>query len=175
MGVAGSGKSTIGPLLAQALQCPFLEGDALHPAANIEKMSRGVPLTDTDRAPWLAAIRLHLRDAYEHGQGIVVACSALKRSYRLELGRGLPIVWVHLRGSARLIRSRLERRSGHFMQAGMLGSQLDALEVPADAIVADITLPPAAVVERILAALRAKHEARVTETTIDRTADDLEG
>jgi gluconokinase len=174
MGVAGSGKSTIGPLLAQALQCPFLEGDALHPQSNIEKMSRGEPLTDADRAPWLAAIRARLLDAFEHGHGIVVACSALKRSYRLALGRGLPVVWVHLRGPEELIRLRLERRAGHFMRAGLLASQMDALEAPASAIDADISLRPPDVVESILDALRRRQAAPAAEPIMDRSPDELE-
>ena len=168
MGVAGSGKSTIGPLLANALGCAFLEGDELHPAANIEKMSRGEPLTDADRAPWLAAIRARLLEAFQRGDSMVVACSALKRSYRLELGRGLPLVWVHLRGSEALIRARLERRAGHFMKPGMLASQMEALEMPADAIVADIALPPRAVVEQIVTSLReqSRGEASGTDTPV---------
>ena len=168
MGVAGSGKSTIGPMLATALDCAFLEGDALHPGANIEKMSRGEPLTDADRAPWLAAIRARLLDAFQRGESMVVACSALKRAYRLEIGRGLPVVWVHLRGPEKLIRERLERRAGHFMKAGLLSSQMDALEMPADAIVADITLPPRAVVEHIVARLRehARREASSTDAEV---------
>ena len=167
MGVAGSGKSTIGPMLATALGGAFLEGDALHPAANIEKMSRGEPLTDADRAPWLAAIRARLLDAFQRGESMVVACSALKRSYRLELGRGLPIVWVHLRGPEALIRERLEHRAGHFMKAGMLDSQLEALELPADAIVADIALRPRALVEHIVAGLRERTRRDASSTDTD--------
>ena len=168
MGVSGSGKSTIGPMLAAALDCAFLEGDALHPGANIEKMSRGEPLTDADRAPWLAAIRARLLDAFQRGESMVVACSALKRSYRLELGRGLPVVWVHLRGPEELIRERLERRAGHFVKAGLLSSQMEALELPTDAIVADVAQPPRAVVEHIVARLRepARRDASSTDADV---------
>lgn len=154
MGVSGSGKSTIGPLLAEAIECAFLEGDSLHPAANIEKMSQGVPLTDADRAPWLEAIRAHLLAAFERDGCIVVACSALKEAYRDYLAEGLPIVWVYLAGEAELIRLRLEQRTGHFLPVEMLGSQLAALEVPDDAIVADVSKSPREVVEGILTRLR---------------------
>ena len=154
MGVSGSGKSTIGPLLAEALECAFLEGDSLHPASNIEKMGRGVPLTDADRAPWLEAIRAHLVAAFERDACIVVACSALKDAYRDFLAEGLPVVWVFLAGTNALIRERLEQRTGHFLPVEMLSSQLATLEVPEDAIVADVSEPPREVVEGILEALR---------------------
>jgi len=156
MGVAGSGKTTIGTKLAQALGASYLEGDDLHSPANVEKMSQGIPLTDADRAPWLAAIHTRMQDAVARGQGLVVACSALKRSYRAALARGLPVTWIYLRGSVDLIRSRLQHRSSHFMKATMLPSQFGALEEPepSDAIVIDISQPPDAIVEHILSALR---------------------
>jgi gluconokinase len=153
MGVAGSGKTTVGTKLAAALQAAFLEGDGLHSQANVEKMSHGIPLTDADRAPWLEAIHTRMRDAFTAGQSLVVACSALKRSYRARLAEGLPVTWVYLKGSAELIRSRIQHRAHHFMKAGMLASQFDALEEPSDAIVADIEQPPDAIVEQILAGL----------------------
>lgn len=155
MGVAGSGKSTIGPLLAEALECAFLEGDSLHPAANIAKMRMGIPLTDADRAPWLEAIREHLVAAYERDDCLVVACSALKVAYRDFLAEGLPLAWVFLAGTNALIRERLEQRTGHFLPVELLDSQAATLEVPEDAIVADVSKPPREVVEDILAALRA--------------------
>ncbi len=105
MGVAGSGKTTIGTKLADALHCAFLEGDMLHPKANVDKMSRGIPLTDADRAPWLAAIHAHMRRADARDENLVVACSALKRAYRIALAQGLAVTWVYLKGSAELIRS----------------------------------------------------------------------
>lgn len=154
MGVAGSGKTTIGMLLADALDCPFVDGDSLHPAANVEKMASGIPLTDADRAPWLAAVHARLRDAAQRCEHLVVACSALKQSYRALLAAGVRITWVYLKGSQELIRPRLERRTLHFMQADMLASQLEALEEPPDAIVADISAPPREVVRRVLAELR---------------------
>jgi len=154
MGVSGSGKTTIATRLARGLDCAFLEADDLHPPANVEKMRRGIPLTDADRAPWLAAIRAHLEDAFAHGRSLVVACSALKRSYRAVLARDLPVTWIYLTGSADLIRSRLHQRTSHFMTAAMLPSQFAALEEPDDAIVADVSQEPDVIVEQILGLLR---------------------
>lgn len=151
MGVAGSGKTTVGTKLAAALHCAFLEGDGLHSQANVEKMSHGIPLTDADRAPWLEAIHSRMCDAFTAGQSLIVACSALKRSYRAKLGEGLPATWVYLKGSAEVIRSRLEHRAHHFMKANMLASQFEVLEEPSDAIIVDIAQPPDAIVEQILA------------------------
>jgi 6-phosphogluconolactonase len=153
MGVSGSGKTTIGTLLAQRLPCRFLDADALHPDENIERMRRGVPLTDDDRGPWLAEVHRRLLDADRDGQCLVVACSALKRSYRARLADGLRITWVFLEDRDAVVRERIERRTGHFMRADMLESQIAALEEPADAIVPDITQGPEAVVEEIRSAL----------------------
>jgi gluconokinase len=155
MGVSGSGKTTVGTMLADAMHCAFLEGDSLHSAANVAKMSRGIPLTDADRAPWLAAIHARLLDSFTRGESLVVACSALRRSYRMELAEGVTIAWVYLKGSAALIRSRLQHRTGHYMKADMLASQFEALEEPSDALVVDVSQPPAAAVKQILAELRA--------------------
>ncbi len=156
MGVAGSGKTTIGTLLAEALHCEFLEGDALHPAANIEKMGRGIALTDSDRAPWLATIRAHIVSAVERGECMVVACSALKQQYRDFLSRGTRITWVYLKGGQELIAARLQQRREHYMKAGMLPSQFADLEEPADALVVDISLPPAAILQQLLPQLRSR-------------------
>jgi gluconokinase len=153
MGVAGSGKTTIGPMLADALGYAWLEGDALHSTANIEAMTRGVAAMDADRAPWLSAIHDRMVDAFERGRSLVVGCSALRESYRTTLSEGLPVTWVYLKGSAELIRSRLLHRTGHFMAAAMLDSQFDTLEEPHEAIVVDISLPPRVIVEHILASL----------------------
>jgi len=154
MGVAGSGKTTVGTMLADALHCAFLEGDSLHSAANVDKMSHGIPLTDADRAPWLAAIHARLLDAFTHGKCLVVGCSALKQSYRTLLADGIPITWIYLKGSASLIRSRLQHRTGHYMKEDMLARQFEALEEPSDALIVDVSKPPAAIVEQILAELR---------------------
>jgi gluconokinase len=150
IGVAGSGKTTIGVLLAKAMDASFLEGDALHSAGNIDKMSRGTPLTDFDRVPWLAAIHDRIVHAFQHGDDLVVACSALKRKYRLTLAHGATITWVYLKGSTDLVRSRLIQRPSHFMKSDMLASQFDALEEPSCAIVVDAAAPPQAIVELIL-------------------------
>lgn len=171
MGVAGSGKTTVGTMLAEAMHCVFLEGDSLHSPANIEKMRRGVPLTDADRAPWLAAVHARLLDAFTRGDCLVAGCSALKQSYRTILAEGIPIAWVYLKGSPALIRSRLERRTGHYMKADMLASQFDALEEPCDAFVADVSLPPGTIAERVLAELRGRAHAGMADS-VDRRQDD---
>ena len=152
MGVSGSGKTTVGRMLADAMQCSFLEGDSLHSKESIEKMRHGIPLTDTDRAPWLTAI--HILEFYKRGENLVVGCSALKQQYREFLVEGIPIQWVYLKGSAELICSRLKHRPSQFMKADMLASQLDALEEPSDAIVVDISPSPPAIVAQILPHLR---------------------
>jgi gluconokinase len=141
-------------MLADAMRCPFLEGDSLHPRSNVERMSRGIPLTDADRAPWLTAIHARLLDAFEQRQSLVVACSALTQSSRTTLAEGVPINWVYLKGDRSLIRSRLQHRTGHYMKAEMLASQWEALEEPANAITADVSQPPSAIVEEVLAELR---------------------
>lgn len=154
MGVAGSGKTTVGQLLGTALQCEFLDGDLLHSPANIEKMSHGIPLTDADRGPWLAAIHARIVGAFQRGECLVVACSALKRKYRDTLEAGVTITWVYLKGSEKLIRGRLQHRQHHFMKAQMLASQFADLEEPTDAIVIDITVEPSVAVAQIVDALR---------------------
>ena len=146
MGVAGSGKSVIGAELARALDVDFVEGDDFHSRENIAKMSVGIPLSDEDRAGWLRALATRLRDAKNAGTGVVVACSALKRSYRDVLRGGAKDVrFIYLRGPRGLIAQRLTTRGGHFMRASMLGSQFSTLEAPAadeQAWVIDITRPP---------------------------------
>jgi 6-phosphogluconolactonase len=161
MGVAGSGKTTVGTMLADALHCPFVDGDSLHSDANIQAMENGRPLTDADRAPWLATIRARLLDAMHRGDSLVVACSALKQSYRDVLGRDIPIVWVFLKGEANLIRDRLDRRTGHFMKSDLLASQLAELEEPSEAIVMHVAGSPDAIVTGILAALCEKPDVRI--------------
>ena len=155
MGVAGSGKTTIGELLAHALDIPFVEGDDLHPRANIERMAQGVPLTDEDRQPWLLAIARRLREAERSGSGLVVACSALKRSYRdlLRSHGAIETRFVYLRGGEPIIAERLAGRRGHFMPASLLKSQFAALEEPGDdehASVYETTESPEAIVADIV-------------------------
>ena len=159
MGVAGSGKTTVGTMLAEAMHCEFLEGDSLHSAVNVEKMSHGIPLTDIDRGPWLAAIHARLLDSFRRGKSLVVGCSALKQSYRTVLAEGIPITWVYLKGPAALIRSRLQHRTGHYMKANMSASQFAALEEPSDALLVDISQSPGVIVEQILAELRGSAHA----------------
>ena len=150
MGVAGCGKSTVGEALALALGWEFVEADALHSAANVAKMSSGVPLTDGDRAPWLASVRAEVDLRVGRGARVVVACSALRQSYRLVLAPDpAGARFVHLRGSFGVIRERLRGRKGHFMGEDMLRSQFETLEEPVDAMAVDVSLEPSAIIARI--------------------------
>jgi gluconokinase len=155
-GVSGSGKTTIGAMLAGRLGWPYAEADTFHPAANIAKMAAGHPLTDADREPWLAAIAAWEDTQIATGGHGVVTCSALKRAYRDTLRRPeVQIVYLH--GSPELIRARLTARHGHFFQAAMLDSQFAALEPPGpdetDVLTVEIDGSPAAVVDAIVAHL----------------------
>jgi len=153
MGVAGSGKSTIGAAFASALGVPFVEGDDFHPAENVDKMALGVPLTDADRLPWLRILAARLGQAEKSGTGLVMSCSALKRSYRDILRAEAPeLRFIYLKGAPMLIANRLRGRRGHFMPPALLESQFATLEEPApdeDAWVCDVTQPP----EDLVAAL----------------------
>lgn len=132
MGVAGSGKSTIGAAFARPLDVPFVEGDVYHPASNVQRMSLGIPLTDEDRTPWLRALGIRLREASDSGSGLVMSCSALKRAYRdLLRAEAGPLQFIYLKGEPALIAERLAGRSGHFMPASLLESQFATLEEPA--------------------------------------------
>jgi len=144
MGVSGSGKSTIGKVLAEQLGWTFVEGDDFHPAANVEKMRAGAPLNDADRKPWLAALRERIDTACATGEDVVLACSALKHAYQDYLERNEPecVRYVYLHGSEDLLRQRLAERKGHFMPPGLLHSQFEALEPPADALRVDVTPAP---------------------------------
>jgi gluconokinase len=154
MGVSGSGKTTVGIPLARALGGEFVEGDDYHPQANVAKMRQGIPLDDADRQPWLETLAAEIGRWLAAGRTVVLACSALKRSYREILRGGRPGVrFVHLKGSAALIRARLAERRGHYMPASLLDSQIAALEEPSDAIVVPIDRPTAEIVASILAAL----------------------
>jgi gluconokinase len=131
MGVAGSGKSTIGELLAARNGGSFYDADSFHPAENIAKMAAGHPLDDADRAPWLARLRKEVVDATPVGEFSVIACSALKQAYRVLLGVGTNgVVLVYLHGTSATLAARLAARIGHFMKPGMLESQLATLEEP---------------------------------------------
>jgi gluconokinase len=153
MGVAGSGKTTVGRLLAHTCGYEFLDADTLHPLANVEKMSAGIPLTDGDRLPWLSEVRARIVDADARQQNLVIACSALKEAYRVFLAERVPVVPVYLKGSFDAFLQRLQRRAGHFMKADMLKSQFDTLEEPADAIVVDASRPPKVIVDEIVTRL----------------------
>ncbi|NZD52362.1 gluconokinase [Rhizobium leguminosarum] len=132
MGVSGCGKSSVGERVAAQNGMVFLEGDQLHPAENVEKMAQGIPLTDDDRLPWLDRIGEEIKTAQETSQGLVVSCSALKRSYRDRLKQAADgrLVFVFLEGSRDLLLSRMQARQGHFMPATLLDSQLQTLEPP---------------------------------------------
>ncbi len=153
MGVSGCGKTTVGRALAKRLGCPFYDGDDFHPPENVAKMASGMPLTDADRAPWLA--RLHDLLAQELGRGetAVLACSALKKAYRDQLRQGLDgVQFVYLRGDFDLIWERMRTRRDHYMKADMLRSQFADLEEPAggEALIIDAAADVPAIVAQIL-------------------------
>lgn len=151
-GVAGSGKTTIGQRLSIELGWPFFDADDFHPPANVEKMSRGIPLTDDDRWPWLRNLRRRMQEEEAGGRHAIFACSALKASYRSFLREGGDVQCIYLKGDPALIRDRLDQRPGHFMKPQMLESQFAALEEPADCLTVDIRPPP----EEVTAAIRQK-------------------
>jgi gluconokinase len=151
----------VGELLASELHLRFLDGDSLHPPGNIEKMMHGIPLTDADRAPWLAAVHSQIVESFQRGEYLVIACSALKQQYRDTLEAGVAITWVYLKGSYELILEHLQRRQHHFMKPRMLASQFADLEEPADAIVIEVAVEPAVAVRQIVNALPAAPNARV--------------
>jgi gluconokinase len=132
MGVSGCGKSSVGERIAMAFQCEFVEGDALHPAANIEKMSAGIPLTDDDRWPWLDAIGRKISESRTRRESLVVSCSSLRKVYRdrLRSAAGGRLCFVFLEGPREVLEARMRVRPGHFMPASLLDTQLATLEVP---------------------------------------------
>ena len=144
MGVSGSGKSTIGKLLAEKLGWTFVEGDDYHTPGNVEKMRSGKPLTDADRGPWLADLRERVDAQCVRGQNAVLACSALRDSYRDYLEDHEPdcVEFVYLHASEELIKQRLAARKGHFMNPELLHSQFQTLEPPADALRVDVSGTP---------------------------------
>jgi len=137
MGVSGAGKTTVGLALAAQLGWEFADGDDYHPAANVEKMRNGIPLTDADREPWLESLRSLIAAWMAAGKSAVLACSALKQVYRDRLMVGESVRVVYLKADRELLRERLLLRRGHYMKEGMLESQIETLEEPADVIVLD--------------------------------------
>ncbi len=139
MGVSGCGKSTIGKLVGEKLNIPFFDGDDFHPQSNIDKMANGFPLNDSDRKPWLEILANNAAN-WEKDKGAVIACSALKESYREILNsKAKKVKWVYLSGSFDLILNRMNARKGHFMKAEMLQSQFDTLEIPTYGLTIDIS------------------------------------
>jgi gluconokinase len=156
MGVAASGKTTVGELLAKRLGWNFYDADAFHPAENVAKMANGTPLNDADRAPWLAALHALISASIKENRPAVLACSALKESYRqqlLEGNEGVQI--VYLKGSFDLIWSRIAQRKDHYMKPQMLRSQFDTLEEPTDALTFDVSMPVSEIVQGIIKKLEA--------------------
>lgn len=156
MGVTGSGKTTVGHALAKRTGWSFADADDFHSPANRAKMHSGIPLTDADREPWLESLHEQIQDWLQHGQNAVLACSALRESYRNALVAGTPkgaVCFVYLHGPAAVIHDRLEARRGHYMPPALLGSQLAALEPPADGIPISIAQSVPAIVEQIMNAL----------------------
>ena len=155
MGVAGSGKTSVGQGLADRLRCPFSDADSFHSEANRAKMAAGIPLTDEDRLPWLRAIGEAIRDAGLRGGDHVFACSALKAEYRRILDPRHECKLVYLHGSRELLAERLAGRRGHFFNPDLLQSQLDTLEEPKDAVIIDIAQPLTTIVDSLVAGVTA--------------------
>ena len=149
MGVCGCGKTTVGRMVAEALGWPFLDADDFHPAANVARMRAGTALTDDDRWPWLDRLAAEMAAINARGAHAVLACSALKQSYRDRLARAGDVRFFYLKGDRATIAPRLAARPGHYMPASLLDSQLATLEEPADATVVDIRVPVAAQVAAI--------------------------
>jgi gluconokinase len=149
MGVTGSGKTTVGKLLAQELGWDFLDADDFHSAANIEKMRRGIPLHDEDRKPWLERLRAEIVAREADGRNLVLACSALKEEYREMLAVGPEVKFVYLKGSRQLIAERLRSRHGHFAGEKILAAQFADLEEPKSGVVVDISAAPEEIVREI--------------------------
>ncbi len=154
MGVSGSGKTTIGEQLAKKLELPYYDADDFHPQTNIDKMKSGLPLNDNDRKPWLLTLAKEL-SLWEQKKGAVLACSALKETYRtLLMSQSKKIEWVYLSGTFNVIKSRLESRAGHFMKSDLLQSQFDALEVPNYGIHVTIDNTPLQIINTITEKLK---------------------
>lgn len=149
MGVSGSGKSTVGHLLAEELGWKFHEADDYHSDASVEKMRSGIPLDDADRRLWLETLRELIGDRLARGESAVLACSALKKSYRMFLFIDERVLFVYLKGDYEVIQQRLDGRRGHFMNPILLGSQFDTLEEPTAAVEVDVSSSPEEIVKDI--------------------------
>jgi len=148
-GVSGCGKTTIGKQLANQLAIPFYDADNFHPEANVQKMSNGLALNDEDRYPWLSILAKNIKDWTTNGQA-VLACSALKESYRKQLAKNnKAITWVYLNGTYQIIEDRIKKRTNHFMQSDLLKSQFEALEVPNYGIHVNIDQTPEQIIKTI--------------------------
>ncbi|HXL73352.1 MAG TPA: gluconokinase [bacterium] len=150
MGVAGSGKTTLGKQLSLALHCPFYDGDDFHSPEGRLKMSRGRALTDEDRQPWLEDLSRNMKKWNIQNPQTILACSALKQKYRDFLSQSAELTWVYLRGDKGLIEKRLEKRQGHYATTQLLDSQFESLEEPQNAIILDISNPPERLVETLI-------------------------
>jgi len=150
MGTTGAGKTTVGKLLAARLRWTFLDADDFHPPANIEKMHNGIPLTDADRWPWLKNIHTELQRFAQAGKNVVLACSALKQSYRDLLSAGLDMRIVYLRGTYEVMRHHIESRRGHFAGESILAGQFADLEEPQNALVLDVSHAPEQLVAEVI-------------------------
>ena|ERR1700746_3253012 len=153
MGVTGAGKTTIGELLASRLGWHFADADQFHPKSNVEKMARGVALTDADRAPWLSAMRSTIQQWISQNRSAVLACSALRQAYRDELKVGPDVRFVYLRGNYDVVAEQVRMRHGHFATETILADQFATLEEPKDAIVIDVGGDPESMVAQIRAQL----------------------
>jgi carbohydrate kinase (thermoresistant glucokinase family) len=150
MGVSGCGKTTVGKLLAREKSIPFFDADDFHPVENIQKMQAGKPLNDNDREPWLNILSKKIKE-WNNKSGAVLACSALKESYRLTLtSRTDRVLFIWLDGSFELIKSRMQNREGHYMPPKLLQSQFDALEPPSGAVKVGIDQSPDSILSEIL-------------------------
>jgi gluconokinase len=149
MGTTASGKTTIGGVLAKRIGWQFADADDFHPAANVEKMRQGIPLTDADRAPWLKVLHNKIIEWSTAGRSVVLACSALKQSYRDELKAVPDVKFVYLKGTYELFSQRVLARKGHFAKQDLIASQFAALEEPTDAIIADAGKTPDGIVEDV--------------------------
>jgi gluconokinase len=149
MGTTGSGKTTIGTLLAKHMGWEFVDADDFHPPSNVEKMEHGIPLTDADRKPWLKALHDKIVEWTAEKRSVVLACSALKQSYRDELRASSDVKFVYLKGSYRLFSDRVLARKGHFAKQDLLASQFATLEEPTDAIIVDAAPSPEQIVSEV--------------------------